>query len=290
MVSAPEPLPSGFFGLESATSPEPEQQGWIGAEFAINESDSLESLDLQPGLRVTALDSAGPFAQQGVRVGDVMLSFAGVPTDDLERVQQLLRNITQAQSVEVELQRGDEVFLAEVPVAVRRATGLRSLYFVERALWRVAFAEGDQVPYPRIHQLAPDSPLVKAGAEEGDWVLQFQGRDPGSAAELVRRVRRELQPGDEFSVRVRRSDGGQELTLNGRAWMPDRVLQQVGLWPLFYWDRDRGENREVFEVGDLVLFSVFKMRRIGTVKKWSILSLLTWETGVATLQPVGGGQ
>ena len=30
------------------------------------------------------------------------------------------------------------------------------------------------------------------------------------------------------------------------------------------------------------------MRRVGNVKRWSILSLLTWETGTAMLQTVEG--
>lgn len=286
----PEPLPQGFYGLEAATAPTPEQTAWIGIEVAFNESDSLESLDLQPGVRVTSVEGGSPAADSGVLVGDVLLSFDAVLTDDPERLESLLRSVKEEREVALELQRGDEVFEAKVLVRLMSSSKLRSLYFVERALWRVALTEGGDYSYPRIHKLAEASPLEEAGAREGDWILSFQGRDPGSPAELIRRVRRELQPGDPFEITVRRDANSRIRTLQGRAWVPETVLNEVGLWPLFWWDVDRGENRETFEVGDLIILSLFKMRRIGTVKRWSILSILSWETGQATLQSVEGGE
>ncbi|MAW61524.1 MAG: hypothetical protein CMJ94_11905 [Planctomycetes bacterium] len=289
LVSSPEPLPQGFFGLESATAPVPEQTAWLGIEVAVNESDSLESLELQPGVRILSVEGGSPAADVGLQVGDVLLSFNGTPTDDPERLAILLRGVSQAGAVRLEVQRGDEVLLAEPSLSMRSSSQLRPLYFVERALWRVALEEGGQEPYPRIHKFAPRSALKRAGAREGDWILSFQGQDPGSPGELVRRVRRELQPGDPFQLTVKRGDNGRVRELEGTAWKPRTRLQAIGLWPLFGWETDRAENREVFELGDLILISVFKMRRVGSVTYWSILGLLRWETGTATLQSVEEG-
>jgi membrane-associated protease RseP (regulator of RpoE activity) len=286
----PEPLPKGFYGLAAATAPSPEQTAWIGIEVAFNESDSLESLDLQPGVRITSIEGGSPAGDAGLLVGDVLLRFDAVPTDDPERLESLLRGVKEEREIALELQRGDEVFEALVQARLMSTNKLRSLYLVERALWRVALSEGGAYSYPRIHKLAEDSPLTEAGAREGDWILSFQGRDPGSPAELIRRVRRELQPGDPFKITVRRDANSRIRTLEGRAWVPETVLNEVGLWPIFAWDVDRGENRETFVVGDLIILSLFKMRRVGTVKHWSILSILSWETGQATLQSVEGGQ
>lgn len=286
LATVPEPLPEGFYGLESVTAPVPERQAWLGVEVAFNESDSLESLDLQPGVRVLEVEAGSPAEAAGLRVGDVLLSFDGTPTDDPKRLEALLRAVAETRAVTLEVQRGAEVLEAQPEVQLRESRELRSLYFVERALLRAAFREDLESPYPRIHLLAEDSPLREAGAREGDWVLSFQGRDPGSPAEFVRRIQRELQPGDEFEVTVRRDVNGKVRELDGRAWMPRQVLNEIGLWPVFSWDIDRAENREVFEVGDLIFLSVFRMRRIGTVKRWSILGLLSWETGRATLQTV----
>ena len=138
LVSSPEPLPQGFFGLESATAPVPEQTAWLGIEVAVNESDSLESLELQPGVRILSVEGGSPAADVGLQVGDVLLSFNGTPTDDPERLAILLRGVSQAGAVRLEVQRGDEVLLAEPSLSMRSSSQLRPLYFVERALWRVA--------------------------------------------------------------------------------------------------------------------------------------------------------
>ncbi|MCH2101303.1 MAG: PDZ domain-containing protein [Planctomycetes bacterium] len=286
LVTSPEPLPKGFYGLESATAPVPELAAWLGVEVAFNESDSLESLDLQPGVRLTEVEGGGPAAEVGLRIGDVLLSFDGTPTDDPERLDSLLRGVASERAVALEIQRGDQVFAVNPVVRLRSSDQLRGLYFVERALWRVALTEGGDFPYPKIHLLAEGSPLRQAGAREGDWIMSFQGRDPGSPAELIRRVRRELQPGEEFKLTVRREANGRVRELEGWAWMPRTVLNEIGLWPVFSWNVDRAENRETFEVGNLIILSLFKLRRVGSIKRWSILSLLTWETGTAMLQTV----
>jgi len=278
-----EPLPEGFYQLSSATVEAPAKRAWVGLEVTWNEADSLESLDVQPGVRVTEVAPGSPGESAGIRVGDVLLRFDGTQTDDPDRLQQLLDQISEPQSVELEVQRGDQVLGASLEVLIREQGGMRPLYWVDRSLLRAAFRIDPGSPYPVVHQLIADSPLAQEKVRPGDAIILFQGRDPGSPAEMIRRVRQNLEPGSEFSMTIRRPNG-RELSFETRAWAPESRLQNLGLWPLFSWDRDFAENREDFQLGDLIILSVFRVQRVGSVKKWSVLGLLSWQTGRPTLQ------
>jgi PDZ domain-containing protein len=282
----PLPLPKGFFGLETTPILQQQATGWIGAMVEMNDADSLESLDLMPGVRVSAIVEGGPAAEAGLHVGDVLLSFDGTATDDPERLEALLRAIQKPRQAVAQVQRGAEVLSAEIRVRMQGGERMRSEYFIERALLRAAFRDSDHPSaYPEVAALVEGGPLEQAGVKVGELIQTFQGHDPGSAAELVRRIQRELQPGDLVSLEVMAEDGRhREIEL--RAWSPPMVLNSLALWPVFSWDFDREENREVFEIGDFFIFSLFKVKRVGQVKRWSILSIFSWETGRPTLQLV----
>lgn len=279
----PEPLPKGFFALEAATHQVEEPTGWIGASLEMNDADSLESLDIMPGIRVSSVVEGGPAHTAGLSIGDVMLSFNGIPTDDPDRLDAMLLAITAAQAVKVEIQRGNEVLAADLEVQLKQDHQLHSLYFIDRALLKFAVRnDPDNGQYPLVSHLAEGSSLQRAKVLPGDRILEFQQRDPGSAAELIRRVKQELQPGNLAHFVVQTGDQAPRK-IKVRAWEPDMVLNSIGLWPIFGWDVDRQENRSTFELGDLVLFSLFKIQRVGEVRHWSILSLFHWETGRPTL-------
>jgi hypothetical protein len=279
----PEPLPKGFFALEAATHQAEEPTGWIGASLEMNDADSLESLDIMPGVRVSAVVEGGPAHATGLRVGDVLLSFNGVPTDDPDRLEAMLLTIISAQQAELEIQRGNEVLAAKVQVELKQDNLMHSLYFVDRALLKFAISnDPENGRFPIVTHLANDSSLKRAKVKPGDRILEFQKRDPGSAGELIRRVKQELQPG-ELAHFVVQSGDEEPRKIKVRAWEPDMVLNSIGLWPVFGWDVDRQENRSTFELGDFILFSIFKVQRVGEVRHWSVLTLFHWETGRPTL-------
>ncbi len=279
----PEPLPKGFFALEAATHQAEQPTGWIGASLEMNDADSLESLDIMPGIRVSSVVEGGPADATGLRIGDVLLSFNGVPTDDPDRLDSMLLAMTLAQEAELEIQRGNEVLAAKVLVELKQDSQLHSMYFVDRALLKFAVRnDPGNGRYPIVTHLADESSLKRAKVKVGDRILEFQKRDPGSAGELIRRVKQELQPGDLAHFIVQSGDG-EPRKVKVRAWEPEMVLNSIGLWPIFGWDADRQENRSTFELGDFILFSIFKVQRVGEVRHWSVLSLFHWETGRPTL-------
>ncbi|RMH01207.1 MAG: PDZ domain-containing protein [Planctomycetota bacterium] len=279
------PPPPGLLELEGIVAEEPEQRGWIGLEVEANESDSLEDLEIRPGVRITAVAPGSPAEAAGLRPGDVLLTFAGVRTDDPGRLESLLRGIHQSTEALLRIERGTAVYELPLTVETRSPLGrARLLYHVDRARVRAAFRDSEEEgAFPVIARLAARSPLAEAGAREGDRVVSFQGRDPGSAAELVRRLRLELRPGEEARMRLRGPDG-EEREVRFRAWSPERRLVSFSAWPLWTWRRDDQEQRESLVVGDLLLLSLFRRERIGHETDYAVLSLIRWRTGEALLE------
>ena len=217
-------------------------------------------------------------------MGDILLSFEGVPTDDPERIPALLRGRRGGEEATLRAQRGAKVFEVSATLQEKEFSQARILFWVDRALLRAAFEDGkDESAFPVVVEVSPDSPLSAVGVGPGDSIESFQGSDPGSAAELVRRIGRELGPGDPFRIWTR-SPGGVGREVRGRAWSPDRILTEFRLWPLFSWNLDPGEDREVLIVGDLILASVLKKIREGGETRWSIFSVFSWKTGIPELE------
>lgn len=289
----PMPLPKGLLDLEGMVEERGEKRGYLGLEVAPNESDSLDDLEVLPGVRVRVVVPGSPAEEIGIRPGHVLLKFEQTPVNDPDRLESLLLGMAEDRTVALELQRGSEVYTVDVPIPVRSPFGARRpLYHIERGLVRAAFRNSaEEGAFPEVALLTDDSPLRSAGVKEGDLVLAFQGQDPGSAAELVRRFGSELEPGETGTLTVRQRNG-KEKTLDFQAWEPERELTSMHVGPLYKWDYDRAEDRESQVILDLFLISLFECNRVGKVKEFCILGLITWETGEPELEAVqlpGGG-
>lgn len=284
-VRQPLPVPPGLLDFEPAVEELPGLRGWLGLEVAPNESESLEELEIRPGLRITAVAAGSPADRAGLRAGDVLLNFDSTPVNDPERLESLLAGIATPRRVLLTARRGTRDFVVDADAEVREMGGAGcTLHHVDVGRLRAAFRDTfDGGAFPEVARLADDSPLRAAGVRAGDRVVSFLGRDPGSAAELVRRVALELEPGAEGCMVVRRPDGAEE-EVSFRAWEPPRVLTRLRLWPVFDWEWRREEGREVFVVGDFFLFSLFKRVRFGHEATYSLLSLISWRTGEAVLE------
>lgn len=290
LVYEPLPLPAAFFAVQALDEDAaPRRAAWIGLEVALNENDDPSSLEMLPGVRVSAIEPDGPAARAGLRIGDVLLSCDGIAVQDPGRLAHLLANVGEARPVEMEVQRGSRVFAAEVLPEIRTEETGRTLAWVERALLRVAVRDAaprsGQAPRlgPEIVGFGPESPLAEAGLQMGERILRFQGADAGSAAAFVRSIGLRLQPGGEASLRVLGVDG-RERELTVRAWEPGTALTRLGLWPVFCWEDELESDRGVFWIGDLLLLQLFRVDRLGTERRWSVLGLLHWRTGTALLQ------
>jgi len=276
------PLPPSFYGLETRVDDSQRLEAWLGLTVDLNQAADAFSLDVQPGVRVVALDASGPAAEAGLAVGDILLRYEQQAVDDPQRLASLLAGETETREVPLEFQRGAEVLRTAATLEMRSTSRARRLYFVERGLLRAAFTDDDQ-GRPVVQRLDDSSPLKHAGLKLGDTILRFQGQDSGSSAEFVRRVRLSLKPGEDFRLQVQPADG-RARDFEVRAWSPDRVWTQVELWPLFSWSRVPGEDRGEFWIGDLVLLDLFHYRRDGGEKSWSLLSIFHWDSGQLVLE------
>ena len=277
----PADLPPSFYGIDVAATIESAETAFLGVETSLLQSDDAFSLDVQPGVLIKAVGDGSPAGIAGLRIGDILLSYDGHPTDDPQRLTSLLASERHSRSVQLEIQRGTEVLVADVELAMKITSRLRSKYFIERGLLRVAFSNTED-GMPQIVELDNLSPLLGAGVVVGDVVQLFQGHDPGSSFELVRRIR-SLAPGENVTMAVVKNDGTQQKVIC-KAWQPERFLTEVGLWPLFYYKRYPGQDKGVFTCGNLVLVDLFSYERDRNEKKYSILGFFGWHTGELILE------
>jgi len=277
----PADLPPSFYGIDVAETIESSETAFLGVETSLLQSDDAFSLDVQPGVLIKAVRDGSPAGMAGLRIGDILLSYDSHPTDDPQRLTSLLASERHSRSVQLEIQRGAEVLVADVELVMKITSRLRSKYFIERGLLRVAFSNTED-GMPQIVKLDDLSPLLGAGVVVGDVVQSFQGHDPGSSFELVRRIR-SLGPGENVTMAVLKNDGTQQKVIC-KAWEPERFLTEVGLWPLFYYKRYPGQDKGVFTCGNLVLVDLFSYERDRNEKKYSILGFFGWYTGELILE------
>ena len=287
----PLPIPPSLLALEGVVEYSSSSSAVFGAEVAPNESDSLDDLEIRPGVRVISVIADSPAEHARIQVGDILLTWDGVPVNDPGRLEILRQGVQAKQSVVLSLERGTAVLEATVnflgPVVLK---DVGYVHQIERGLLRAAFKDPiapiPQEAFPYITELADDSPLRLAGGRVGDTILSFQWRDPGSAEELVRRIGLELEPGAPFVMQVLSQEGTESriLNLEGQAWHPGRRCTELSLWPLLTWRLDPVADRETLLIGDLFLFSVFKQERLGSEIETSVLTFFSWKTGDALLE------
>ena len=278
----PLPLPSSYQALASATEEGPAHSAFLGLTTELNQSEDVFSLEMPPGVRITGVESGSPADAAGVVVGDILLLFNGKATDDPQRLQTLLEQISTERSVVLRLQRGSEVVETDAALTLLDTRRVRHVYHVDRGYLRAAFrdnAEGQ----PQVVELVGESPLAKGGVRPGDVVLSFQGQDPGSSAEFIRRAQLGLRPGDSIALTVIGPRGSQR-ELEIAAFDPGTAITQFGIWPLFMWEREIGNDRGEFRIGRLIITDLFRYTRDGEEREYSILSLIEWESGELVLE------
>ncbi len=257
----------------------------IGLAAEANESDSLERLEVLPGVRVASVEPTGAAAAAGVRVADVILSAADVATDDPVALAAVLRGASAGDPLALEVRRGTVVFEATVVPRSLPTTAPppRELYRVDPVRTRAGFrtevvvAGEERTAAAILVEVFDGSPLPGAGFEVGDAVLRLDGTPIASAHDLVRRLIEEREPGD--TVVLDRSRNGEVQRMRVGLWEPRRRVSRMALLPLFRYENDLEPSRSEFTLLDLWLFSLFSYHRSGGEREYRILTLIRFGSG-----------
>jgi len=259
-------------------------RGDLGITVAPNESESLEDLEIRPGVRIIAVAENSPASRGGCQVGDVLLAINQDRIDAPEALDVWLQSVRQPQQCELQLERGSRVFQSSVNLKViDHGAQQQTLYYVDRVLTRSAWLDSPRGPV--LFRMGTDSPLKSSKLKLGDIVRGVNGQELGLTAQhLVRYLRGELSPGDKFELQVLR--GEERLSVSCQAWSPGRRLTAHSFWPLWTWEYNPEIDSEFLMLGDLILFSLFKRERLGEEVETTVLTFFSWKSGEATLESI----
>ncbi|MBW3630505.1 MAG: PDZ domain-containing protein, partial [Gemmatimonadetes bacterium] len=166
-----------------------------------------------PNGAVVASLQAGPAADAGVRMGDVIVAVAGKPVDDTEDLMEQVALRQPGETIPVDIIRyGD-----------RRRVNIRLGAFESAAASPAAATPASSEPLSRlgfsasasqngvvVANVDPSSPAYEAGITPGFKVERINGNEVGSPNDL-QGIANDLRPGSTVSVVGRGRDGGQTI-------------------------------------------------------------------------------
>ncbi|NKB32576.1 MAG: PDZ domain-containing protein [Pseudomonadales bacterium] len=249
----------------------------FGLELGLNESDSLFNVEVLPGVRVRNVAANGAADSAGIQIGDIILAIDGTDTnhpDTIEAIQQTSDN----SNFEFTVQRNTTVFAATVVGrSISSSNGPEELYRIDpiatRAGYRTELLSLDNsgTAAARVIELFPDSPLPAAGIGIDDVILRLNGITLNSAQDLVTRIIREHELGEEVAFTVYNGDEVAETTV--QLWDPGRRISRINVGPVLQYESSLSPSSESFSLLDFWLFAVYNYSRIDGERSHSILGL-----------------
>jgi len=282
----PDPLPELLDWLRPSQASE---GGFLGLKVRENGQGGLESLSFDPGVRVVSVAPGSPAAQAGFEIGDVLLAWDQVAIDDPESLEAMLRAAGLDQDPVLRVRRGDSVF--ELPVRLAAAApGSVAELEPARLAWRLdpSRSRAGWLAGPggvALVTSAPEGPFPSAGIEVGSLVTDIDGVAYRSERALIRALQAQ-PPGAAVVVRYRppgsSSDGPIETKTVSLLGPGSRVIEAS--LPILAGYRSSPDGVESsFYLIDLWIISLFKYRRDGEERHWSLLRFLNFSTGVGKL-------
>lgn len=193
---------------------------WLGCAIPINQiryilKDLKEGRKISPkygltlkeephpdgGVVVRTVERRWPAFRAGIRPGDVIVEFEGERIETWEQLAVELSIVPPATEVEFLIRRDGELKRVRLKVA-KKAYG-RFRPERRRVFCGIIFEErkGRLV----VESVAEDSPAERAGVEEGDILLEIEGRTIKTVEEY-QKILNGKEPGDILHLKVKRSD------------------------------------------------------------------------------------
>jgi membrane-associated protease RseP (regulator of RpoE activity) len=262
----------------------------FGMEVESNESDTLDNLEVLPGIRIRSLHPSGVAQKAGLKRGDVILTVNDIKTNHTDTLATISETSVAEQFVfmvrrdttvfEITLSTPETIKISE-PKERYRADPLKT-----RAGYRTEIVQLDsngieKKVVARIVQQWPDSPLIKAGIGVGDAVVSVDHVSIESAQDLINHISNNCEYGQKvvFSIMKKNAAGTPEPSdIEVTLWDPGRSVTQFNVWPLFIYKAKRNPDQKKFSILDVWLFSLFSYERDESERKYSLLKFIRFES------------
>ncbi len=276
----PDPLPET---LEWARPVAGEGGSFLGLAVRENDTGSLEELAFEPGVRVTSVAENSPAAQAGFAVGDVLLRWGDIAVDDPSALDALLREAGDDVDHLLQVRRGDSVF--EVPVhltarVVDRDSEARLAWRADPARSRAGWLAGHGGVV--LVTSDPDGPFLRAGIEVGSVVTALDGDAVRSERGLIRALQLR-DPGQRVEVSWHAATIRDPQTTSVRLYDAPHKVTDASLPVLIGYKATADGTETRFYLFDLWFISLFRYRREGQERYYSILRFITFSSAVGRL-------
>jgi serine protease Do len=207
-------------------------RGWLGVviQDVTDELSSSFGVGERQGVLVADVMRGSPAESAGVRPGDVVVEFGGVPVREVPDLQRRAAGVAPGQSVALRVVRDGKpvsvtVLIGEMPTDETAVSavepqaerfGLQVEPLAPDAAARLGLPSGRGVV---VTDVAPGSPADRAGLRRADVVLEVNRRPVIDTAELGRALAA-LKPGDSVLVYVHRAAAGNQYVVLQRPEQP----------------------------------------------------------------------
>ncbi|MDD9890329.1 MAG: PDZ domain-containing protein [Gammaproteobacteria bacterium] len=249
----------------------------FGLEAGLNESDSLLNIEILPGVRVRNVVTNGPAATAGIQVGDVILAIDDLDTNHPDAIE-ALQQTADSTSFEFRVQRDTTVFgTTVIGRTINNSNGPIELYRIDPIATRAGYStvmltiNNQSAAAAKVEALFPSSPLPAAGIGDGDIILRLNGRNLNSAQDLVTRLNREHELGEEVQMTIYNDGNVTESSV--QLWDPGRRINRINVGPLLRYESSLNPSSENFSILDFWVFAVYSYTRTEGERSHSIFGL-----------------
>lgn len=259
----------------------------FGVDVRVNESDSLENLEILPGVRVRRVSPNSPAQVANIKAGDVILSANAIDTNHPDTLATVFQSVDAGQEVIIKARRDTTVFETTLVGQTLTRVDIEERYRVDPVLTRAGYrteiitVDGKPTTVARIVETFPKTPFADANINMGDAIIAINNGYIESAQGLINHLN-SFSPGEKIHftfIDKNNSVQNRELHL----WDPGRRISRLSLWPLFDYQAGLSPSTTQFSILDFWLFSLFEYQRENSEKTYRLLTLFTFGSGAGEL-------
>lgn len=258
----------------------------FGMEVEGNESDTLDNLEVLPGIRIRSIRPAGSAEKAGLKRGDIILSINDIKINHPDTLVTISETSKSDQFVFM-VRRDTTVFevTLQAPKA-EKAADPEERYRADPLKTRAGFrteivklgGKSSESTVARIVQLWPDTPFTKSGIEVGDAVVSVDNTEIESAQGLINLLTNNYEFGDDAVFTILKKGTSEPKNIKVTLWDPGRIATKYNIWPLFMYEAKPESDKEKFSVLNFWIISLFTYERDESERSYSILRFIRFRS------------